>query len=234
MFEVCIGYYIIERVPKPDWCSLRQKQLLSIGEGIGKKHPDLTGCFWTNYPDEYKQAYAKRLNMTPDEFHALFEKVCGLFEKKMSVDCRFQYFAAAWEMFELVKNVEDLHLVAVTTADPYAMELQKMGMFEKVGMSPLQEGCQFIGHEILGLDGGGDANCFWFDSYLEDSLEGILSRHAKLEFDNQTGLLLNPFPEIMAFANAIQGMGELVTWMPFRIYEYKQNPFAMPETYVIG
>ncbi|MEE5993004.1 MAG: hypothetical protein V3G42_07155 [Oscillospiraceae bacterium] len=227
MYEVCIGYYIIERVPKPDWCSLRQKKLLSIGEGVGKKHPDLTGCFWTNYPQEYKQAYAKRLNMTPDEFHGLFEKVCELFETRMAVDCRFQRFEDAWEMFGLLKSIEDLHLVAVTTTDNYLAELQKMGLFEKVGIPRFQEGCEFIGHEILGFERG------WFDTYLENSLETVLSRHAKLEFDGETGLLLNPFPEMMTFSNAIQGMGEPVPWMPFRIYEYKQNPFEMPETYII-
>ena len=234
MYEVCIGYYIIERVAKPEWCSLRQKKLLSIGEGIGKKHPDLTGCFWTNYPDEYKQAYAKRLKMTPDQFHGLFEKVCGLFEKRMSVDCRFQYFADAWEMSELVKNVEDLHLVAVTTADPYAMELQKMGLFEKVGMSPLQEGCEFIGHEILGLDGGGDANCFWFDSYFEDNLESVLSRHARLELDDENGLILNPFQEMMAFARSHSGHGGTCHMDAVQNLRIQTESLAMPETYIIA
>lgn len=76
----CFGYYVVRALPKPDWSRSKAERILSVSEdGLSEKIPDLTKCFYTNYPERDRELYRQYLMLTEKEFSLFRENVSTLF-----------------------------------------------------------------------------------------------------------------------------------------------------------
>ena len=205
----CVGYYLVKPRVKPDWCTIKSKKILSVSEnGLSDKFPDLTKCFWINYPRSHREEYAGYLGLNPREFSEFCQHVSDLFNgKRLTVDIRFSTLEDALMLSQYLRNVSGYRIVGVYT---------ESSTFSEVKAEDDHQG-KYIGCEILGsqmVEYGIDA----FDSYLINSLNEVLD--TDLMIDAQTGLILNSYEETKQFCNKIQGMGEPVIWRPFVLMEF--------------
>ena len=79
----CFGYYIVKSLIRPEWCTLKTSHILSVSEdGLSEKFPDLTKCFWINYPKSDRRQYQNYLQLDNNEFADFCDLVADLFENK--------------------------------------------------------------------------------------------------------------------------------------------------------
>lgn len=211
----CLGYYWIFPKCRPEWCSLPADSILSIDDCFSRKFPDLSGCFWTNYPDKTRQAYREYLRLDRaefSEFSALTEQLfnCGLLSE---YSC-FRDIESAVLMGKFLRNIKGYRLVGIFTEYPISpgTEILNDDMSHSIPT-------EFLGCEILGSFAG-NGTSLSLCSYLSNSLNDILAKETAYMTDRATGLILNSYEETKKFARQIQGMGEPVVWTPFEIYEY--------------
>ncbi len=218
---ICLGFYLAESVPKPDWCTVNAGVICSVGFCNGRVHPDLRCCYFiNNILKSERRAYAARLGLDDAAFRELSEITAKLIEEhQLSYDGRFRRLSDAKRIRSMLHADAPIRLIGVFGAAQDAQELTEDGYFD--GVRPPDEIPQgtTIGYDILGVECFG-VNAFSCDCYLNNSLEQELSEQFELQFHSQTGLLLNDFAEVQRFADYIQGMGEPVVWRAYRIDEY--------------
>ena len=220
----CFGYYIVKPLIKPEWCTLKTSHILSVSEdGMSEKFPDLTKCFWINYPRSDRIQYQNYLQLNDNEFSEFCDLVSDLFEnKRMTTDVRFCCFEDVKRVFQYLKNVSQYRIVGLFTDSLIFDEFEREGTFETV---PSAQDCtilrSIIGCDILGCEHMGKGY-FSFGSYIADSLNEVIENQFgdKYVIDCRTGLVQNTYEETKLFCDLIQGQGEFVIWTPFEIYEY--------------
>ena len=213
----CFGYYLVKPMPTPNWCTIKSKNILSISESdLSYKFPDLTKCFWANYPQSDRDEYAKYLGLSSLEFSDFCKNVSNLFnENRLAVDASFSSLADALMLSTYIRKAHGYRLVGLYTDNRLFSKYEDEGYFKFNKAGDNINGGKRIGCEILGSNGDG------FDSYIINSLNEILDKSVDLIIDNQTGLILNTYEEARHFSDMIQGMGEPVIWRPFELYEYE-------------
>lgn len=217
----CFGYYLAKPIPRPDWCTLGSSHILSVSEDdVGCKFPDLTKCFWINYPQSDRDRYAEYLGLDKNEFSELCDFVCKLFnQKRISTDVRFPFYEDALAMSRYLRNVSGFRVVGLFTDSKIFSEFEAEDTFGVIPAGDDHGGGKIIGYDILGCESmSGGYYCF--DSYIENSLHEVIGQNAKLLVDGNTGLILNTYEETKGFCDIIQGMGEPVIWTPFELREY--------------
>lgn len=220
---ICLGFYLAESVPKPDWCSAQADRICSVGFCNGRIHPDLRYCYFINsILKSERRAYAARLGLDDVVFREFSEITARLIEEhQLSFDGRFRRLSDARRIRSMLHADVPIQLIGVFGTAEDVQKLTEDGYFN--GVRPpdeIQQGIT-IGYDILGIECF-DPNTFSCDCYLNNSLEQELSAQFELQFDSQTGLLLNDFAEVQQFADFIQGMGEPVVWRAYLIYEYDE------------
>lgn len=218
---ICLGFWLAESIPKPDWCTIQADRICSVGFCNGQVHPDLRYCYFINsILKSERRAYAARLGLDDTAFQEFSEITAKLIEEhRISFDGRFRRLSDIQRIRFLLHTDAPIRLIGVFASAKDAQELMEEGYFDDVSLpDEIPQGTP-IGYDILGIECFGP-NAFSCDCYLNNSLEQDLSAQYKLHFDRQTGLLLNDFAEVQRFADFIQGMGEPVIWRAYRIDEY--------------
>ncbi len=218
---ICLGFYLAESVPKPDWCTIQADRICSVGFCNGQVHPDLRYCYFINsILKSERRAYAARLGMDDAAFQEFSEVTAKLIEEQqLSFDGRFRRLSDARRIRSMFHTDIPIRLIGVFVSAKDVQELTEEGYFDGVSLpAEVPQGIP-IGYDILGVECFGP-NAYSFDCYLDNSLEQELSTRFELQFDSQTGLLQNDFSEVQQFADSIQGMGEPVVWRVYRIDEY--------------
>ncbi len=207
---LCLGYYIAGRVKKPEYCRLDTEYILTAStDDLGNNQPDLTKCFYSNYPKRVRKDYADYLHLNPEAFTEFCNLTANLIENHvLALDGRFSNPEAARKIFRYFQDKPEFRLIGLYTKAEYIQNLH-------IPASNSRPGGTWLGHDILGADRSG------FFCYLINSLEKELLRHFDLKISPETGLIQNSFEDAQRFAQAIQGMGEPVCWVPFAIYEYQ-------------
>ncbi len=218
---ICLGFYLAESIPKPDWCTAQADRICSVGFCNGRVHPDLRYCFFiNNILKSERRAYAARLGMHDTAFQEFSKITANLInEHQLSFDGRFRQLSDARRIRSMFHTDVPIRLIGVFGTAEDVQQLTEDGYFD--GVRPPDEIPQGtpIGYDILGVESFGP-NAFSFDCYLDNSLEQELSAQFELQYEPQTGLLQNDFSEVQKFADSIQGMGEPVFWRVYRIDEY--------------
>ncbi|MBR1554654.1 MAG: hypothetical protein IJ644_04590 [Oscillospiraceae bacterium] len=213
---LCLGYYIAGLVRKPDYCLLDAESILTVSiDALGNNQPDLTKCFYSNYPKRVRKEYADYLHLNPAEFSEFCNLTANLIETNaLTIDRRFSRLEDARNMFRYFQDKPEFYLTGLFTKAEYIQELH-------IPASASAPEGVLLGHDILGA--WNENGCFDFECYLINSLEKELLRQFDLKVSPETGLIQNSFSETERFAQAIQGMGEPVRWMPFAVYTYQKN-----------
>ena len=225
-FMRCVGYYIVKPIDKPDYLKLDVSNILSVGECISDKFPDLTKCFWINYPKEDRIRYKEKLQLNDDEFSEFCGLISDLFNSGLlDPYVRFSRIEDALKVYNYFSNSDDYRIIGLFTDSVAFDEYEKEGAFSvfKTG-EETSKPCNLLGCDILGMESGG-SDGYYFECYLADSLnEDISEKHKGVYKVNQdTGLIMNPFFEVKTLCKCIQGKGEAVIWVPFELYEYPKN-----------
>ncbi|MBQ8965406.1 hypothetical protein [Ruminococcus sp.] len=215
-----LGYYIVYPEPKPEYCTLAASHILTVSEyEFDGKFPDLTKCWFTNYPKSEREAYAARLGLDEKEFSEFCFLVNELIaQKRMSVDTRFGSLEDARKMLSFARNISGCMIVGIYTRSDIAAEFGSE-FFEEVPVAESEEEGFFMGHEILGCENMNGE--FQFCSYLVNGLEKDISEKYELKPAPDTGFLQNSFDEVLSFADLILGKGEPVVWTPFEIRKFE-------------
>lgn len=213
----CFGYYLVEPLKKPDWCTLKADKILSVSEnGLSCKHPVLSKCFWTNTPESGRKEYAQLLGLDREGFSLFSELINELFGNgRLTPYVRFSRFEDAVNVGCYLRNIPSLKLVGLFTDDENFANAEKTAAAVNK-----KSGGKLIGCEILGSHMS-EHGYFSFDSYIINSLNEVLEEKTDIRIDRDTGLILDPYEEARRFSAIIQGMGEPVIWSPFEIYEYE-------------
>lgn len=217
----CFGYYLVKPMPKPDWCTLKARKILTVSENnLSCKFPDLRKCFWVNYPKGDRDEYKEYLGLNNSKFSEFCQLISKMFnEKHLTADVRFSCFEDALLISTYLQKINDYKLVGLFTDIELFSEFEKEGYFKIVKAGSNSDRGKSIGFEILGSELIGENN-FSFDSYIINSLNEVLEDNVDLIVDYQTGLIKNTYKETKHFSDIIQGMGEPVIWRPFELYEY--------------
>ena len=222
----CFGYYIARPVPKPKYVKLDVSCLLSVGNELSDTFPDLTKCFWINYPNSERIHYKERLQLTDDEYSDFCCLISDLFNTgRMSPDVRFSRVEDALKVCEYLKDTEGYKILGLFTSSEIFEEFEKEGFFNVFRAGEESSiPCAFLGCDILGSENGGNGS-FYFECYLVNSLNEIIAKHFEKEYmvNYETGLMINSFSDVNKFCECIQGMGEPVIWTPFEVYEYNKD-----------
>ncbi|MDE6593224.1 MAG: hypothetical protein K2K57_09205 [Oscillospiraceae bacterium] len=218
----CLGYYFVKPLPRPWWCTLETEKILSVSEnGLSDKFPDLTKCFFTNYPKRVRYEYAQILGLDEEEFVGFSRLTEELFYKgELDNYSRFRSLGSAEEMLPYLENIGQnigmFRLVGLFTDEEifcgYKRDIQNAD--ESTRFTAKKLGC-----EILGNSAVKNGELAW-DSYIINSLNEELD---DLRVDSGTGLIVNDFVQVKEFAEMIRSMGESVIWNAFEIYEYEKN-----------
>lgn len=219
--DKCLGYYIVEALPKPEWCLIDAQYILSPTSELTRIYPDLTKCYWINYPKSEKKDYAVHMGIGEEEFIAFENSVSDMIDndKVMAIDGRFNDLQSAMKIRSFFKNQESLKIIAIYTKFEYVEDLVKDGCLDNVGVAETTDILgNWLGNDILGSDciNGG---YFYYCSYLSNSLEQKIKSKFEIKFSSSIGLIQNTFEETEEFCDLIQGMGEYVIWMPYSIFE---------------
>ena len=217
-----MGYYIVRPVTRPSFCTLDCTHILTVSEyEFDCVFPDLTKCYFINYPQSVREEYAKQYGLDD----AAFVKMCQLTnefinEHRMAIDCRFGSLEDARAMLRFTEKTDGHRIIGIYTEESIAAEFGD----EYFSCIPLTEcdetgitiGCDILGSECIGGD-------FRYCCYLVNGLDKVIAEKAEIIIDHSTGLLQNPFDEVRGFADMIQGMGEPVVWTPFEIREFGKD-----------
>lgn len=211
-----IGYYISEVVEMPGWLEGLGHKMLSVSSCLGEMHPKMESYFVNGWRKGERQAYQRRLKLSDEQYADYAETVGRLFDaKRLDIDCRFPYLSDAENFYK--KFCQDIPclLVSVSTTEAclkvFVKELE--GSYSNCVIGGEPDDNLWIGSDILGWDIGG------FHSFLCNSLQ----RELPEAVFNDIGLLRNDFPEVTEFARRIEGKGEPVEWIPFKIGEVLRN-----------
>lgn len=211
-----IGYYISEVVEMPGWLEGLDHKILSVSSCLGELHPKMESYFVSGWCRGERQAYQRRLKLSDEQYADYAETVGRLFDaKRLDIDCRFPDLSDAVDFYK--KFCQDIPclLVSVSTTEAclkvFAKELEGSHCNCVIGGEPDHN--PWIGSDILGWDIGG------FHSFLCNSLQ----RELPEAVFNDIGLLRNDFSEVAEFARRIEGKGEPVEWIPFKIGEVLRN-----------
>lgn len=220
----CFGYYIVKPIIRPEVMKIEASNILTISDGICDTFPDLTKCFWVNYPESDRIRYKEALQLTDSEFSDFCSLISDLFDAgMMAPDVRFSWIEDALKVYKYLKNVDGYRIVGLFTSAEIFAEYEEEGCFSvfKAG-EETSIPCKFLGRDILGSENGGNGS-FYFECYLANMLNEEIEMHPDSGYsvDSETGLLMNSFSEVSKFCDWIQGMGEPVMWTPFEVYEYE-------------
>ncbi len=203
-----IGYYICERIKIP--CFLkREGKMISVSECFGGIHPKLDTCFFQNsyVSEEERNAYKRRWNLEDEKAGDFIRETGALLGSRLACDGRFSSLSDARRFYDSFFAKGDCILVSVSAEEKYFKflcgEMQENGC-ELTGCADENA---LLGYDILGWDTGS------FHTFLCNSLQEMLPAAVF----NGYGLLENSYDEVLAFAEAVQGYGEPVEWVPCRI-----------------
>lgn len=220
----CFGYYIIKPAAVPDWCSLKAASLLSVSEdGLSEKFPDLTKCFWVNYPERDRIAYREALGLSAEEFAEFRSLVAELFAaNRLSADMRLCEMQDVLRLWRYRRHTEGFRIVGIFTDAEIFAEFAAEGTFDTVpagSVSGLRR--ELLGCDILGCESIGNGH-FSFTGYLACSLHALLEADPACAYrtDTETGLIRSTYEETKEYCRRLQGKGEFVIWTPFAVYEY--------------
>lgn len=196
----CFGYYIVKPLAKPEWCTLNAQSIISVSEdGLSEKFPDLTKCFWINYPERDRIQYQRYLQLSDNDFNELCTDVAGLFNNRlMTTDVRFCRFEDVTKLYKYLKNAEGYKIVGIYAEPETFDKFEKEGSFETVRAG---KECKTVLKKSLGCDILGcesiDRGYFSFDSYISNSLNEVLEQLSEIKFtvNSQTGLIQNTYEE---------------------------------------
>jgi len=227
MSFLCLGYYVVEPVPKPQYLKLKCRQILTVTNCICNLHPNLQGSFWQNQkgeiPQDEQTNYRKQLRLSDEIFNDLKVAVKQLFDARyLELDSRFVKLSDA-VLFckKYMYNLTDLKIVSIAIDDNFKDVL--ISAFNDVSwnlniqtpmiLTDLESGGKLLGYDILGWDVSS------FHSYLCNSLNNDISLAYPLEVDD-FGIIQNQYDEVIKFAEYIKDKGEPVDWLPFAMYDY--------------
>ena len=212
----CLGYYLVEPLKKPDWCTLKADKILSVSEnGLSCKHPVLSKCFWTNAPESSRKEYARLLGLDSEGFSLFSELINEMFVSgRLTPYVRFSRLEDAVKVGNYLRNIPSLKLVGIFTDDDNFTKAEEADADEDKNIGRKLIGCEILGSHMS------EQGYFCFDSYIINSLSDVLEEKTDIRIDRDTGLILDQYEEVKRFSAIIQGMGEPVIWSPFEIYEY--------------
>ena len=218
---LCLGWYIAGLVKKPEYCRLDTEYILTAStDALGSLQPDLTKCFYSNYPKRVRKEYADYLHLNPEEFTEFCNLTANLIENHvLTLDGRFSNPEDARKIFRYFQDKPEFRLIGLYTSRENIHILESANSPDAVSLPCSAPEGVLLGHDILGA--WNENGCFSFECYLINSLENELLRHFDLKVSPETGLIQNSFTDTERFAQKIQGMGEPVRWMAFAVYEDK-------------
>lgn len=197
-----IGYYILRKVPRPHWCAVRSDRILSIGAGFGCTLPDLRRCLRPNLGTQ-----------SPLVREALSLLGTG----QLCPDGRFPAIEDAKRIYRFYQEDPDVVLVGVCAEDAYVYSLYDSGFFPEGSLSLPEQGGYPIGGELLRENTGYGVRML--DSYLEERLDVALSRHMRITFDPESGLMQHDPGQLRMFSDALAGMAH-TGWIPCMLSRY--------------
>lgn len=208
MYNV-IGYYICEHIKPPQFLCTLSNAMLSVSNCFECVHPKLDLCFFENNKIIEKEEYLKKWNLCGNKLSQLMNKIATLFGKRLNTDGMFTHLSDAQYFYNTYFSDRNCTIVSLSTTK-YFIDILKNEISCNckldIDYANIDEN-ELIGFDILGWDIGG------FHSFLCNSLQEDLPS-AKF---NRWLLLQNTFDEIKDFSNQIQGLGEPVEWIPFRL-----------------
>ena len=217
---VCFGYYITEKIAKPEWCNIDSKYILSLDEEFGDLHPDLTRCYFINYSENHRREYAKFLNLSEDGYKRFCEIISDMIEtNRLSPSGKFRDFEDAVKIYSYFKDYKSIKLVSVCTSEKYAEMLKEDNYLDTVGISEFNDSGKFLGYEIIGSGFINGWN-YTFESYLTSNFQEELAKHFDLKISRDNGLIRNSFEEAEKFTEFIRNIDSFFYWIPYSVYEY--------------
>ena len=113
----CLGYYIAGLVRKPDYCLLDAESVLTVStDALGNNQPDLTKCFYSNYPKRVRKEYADYLHLNPAEFSEFCNLTANLIENHvLALDGRFSNPEDARKIFRYFQDKPEFRLIGLFT-----------------------------------------------------------------------------------------------------------------------
>lgn len=204
------GFYIVSPCGCPAYLEGFSAQILTVSSCFCEIQPEVFSCMNAG---GQREAYRNRLAMERQEFDAMAEETMRLFEAgRLEGDGRFTDRKEAKGMYrrwfrKMRCGGDAYRLVGISLEECFVPRLGA-----EPSLSP-QHGGTFLGFDILGWDIGG------FHTYLCNSLQKELMGQYPLR-PGRLGLLDNTREEVNRFAEAIEGKGEPVDWIPFQVHEY--------------
>ena len=211
MYKI-IGYYICELIKIPQWLN-RRGTMVSVSECFGGIHPRLDTCYFKNnyIKKEERTVYNKLWNLSDEKSRQLTKEIGNLLGDRLAIDGRFIHVSDALHFYHSYFSTGNCIVVSVSTTEKYFEVLKDELTNNSCGAhsfteAPADEN-DLLGFDILGWDIGS------FHSFLCNGLQKMLPT---AQF-NSYGLLENTFNEVATFSCQIQGHGEPVEWIPYRI-----------------
>ena len=212
-----IGYYIVERMPTPEYLDLKCKQIITISNCICNTHPSLAGSFYINCEKQHLE-YKKSLGLSGEDFEKLKETVLRLYDEcKLDVDSRFLELSDALLFCEnYLHNKSNSTMISIALEDVFFdlfAEDTSENLNTPILLDSQKNDGDFIGYDILGWDWSS------FHSYLCNNLNQDILNKYPLEV-NEYGLIQNPYSQVKEFTKYIDGKGEPVIWLPYVVYKH--------------
>lgn len=204
-----IGYYICEIIDTPDWLRGISRRLLSVSGCLAEQHP-LPACFMKSEDKKQSREYQRKLRMDTEQYKEFSGAAARLFRlNRFDIDGRFLQLSDAQYFYEKLRAVIPCRIISIsTTPEYYELFAEELRNSQSSGqMNGGTDRSLSLGNDILGWDISG------FHSFLCNSLQEELP---EAEF-NGLGLLSNEFRDVIRFAGRLEGHGEPVLWIPFRI-----------------
>lgn len=205
---VTLGYYICTIEDAPKYLNTISKKAISVSECLCEHQPQLFLCAgWKPRGDN--EEYRKKCHLSLDEYQMMSTEINRLFHKNLFYsDGRFLRKEDAVSFY---KTYFDFPEIVLTCLSIDKINIDKLdadfAYIEEEENDTISMSREMLGYDIIGWDIGG------FHSFLCNSLHE--------EFDNikftSLGLIDMDYWEVEAMAQAIQGKGEPVDWIPCKV-----------------
>lgn len=227
------GYFLVEKAPQQEWMnkSVLPETLLTPSSSICPIHPKDIALGWVHGNDKARAKYRDSLGLSQREYIELQETIDQWFnENKYGWISTFIDLRSAKAFREkYLKNVNNVHLIAVATTQEYMQEfLEEEKPEGNIGESAtyialnqrqsVEESWQLLGWDILGHEMG----AFW--SFIINSLETDFSEKFNISF-NEYGLVdsLETANIAAEYVRDPDIGAEPALWQPWAIYEVLSN-----------
>lgn len=206
---VNIGYYLIEKTLNPK----KNIPLLTASDCVCNIYPQ-SDIYLDNTKMLIDSEYLRCLGLTVDETLQFMKEIQKLrAENKIAVDRRFSCIDDARRVYnKYLKRVENIQLISISVEEK-ELPILREEMEEEFFFVKDKEKGEEIGYDILGWDLTG------FHSYFCNELDEIINAKYIIEY-NEFGLIKNSFENVKTFVRLIEGQGEQVEWLPFKVEGY--------------